>query len=330
MLQEKKEHPKEKTRLHPRNKHRERYDFKLLIESCPELAQFVKLNLYNDESIDFSDPEAVKMLNKALLKHYYGIDYWDIPEGYLCPPIPGRADYIHHIADLLRLFNYGKIPTGNKIKCLDIGVGANCVYPIIGNKEYGWSFIGSDIDPVAIENGNKIIEQNTNLSRKLSGGQIELRFQNNPKDFFYGVIKKDEIIDLSICNPPFHASLADAQTGTIRKIRNLKQQQNITPVLNFGGQNNELWCEGGEERFVREMIRESKKFGSSCFWFSSLISKHSNLNSAYLALEKAEAVDIRTIPMGQGNKTSRIIAWTFLSKAQQNTWRNSRWKEILK
>ena len=157
-----------------------------------------------------------------------------------------------------------------------------------------------------------------------------MRFQNNPKDFFYGVIKKDEIIDLSICNPPFHASLADAQSGTIRKIRNLKQQQNITPVLNFGGQNNELWCEGGEERFVREMIRESKKFGSSCFWFSSLISKHSNLNSAYLALEKAEAVDIRTIPMGQGNKTSRIIAWTFLSKEQQNTWRNSRWNESLK
>jgi 23S rRNA (adenine1618-N6)-methyltransferase len=22
------------------------------------------------------------------------------------------------------------------------------------------------------------------------------------------------------------------------------------PVLNFGGQNNELWCEGGEIRFV--------------------------------------------------------------------------------
>jgi len=330
MLQEKKEHPKEKTRLHPRNKHRERYDFKLLIESCPELAQHVKLNVYNDESIDFSDPEAVKILNKALLKQYYDIENWDIPTGYLCPPIPGRADYIHHMADLLRMCNYGKIPTGNKIKCLDIGVGANCIYPIIGNKEYGWSFIGSDIDPVAIENGNKIIEENNTLSRNLSGGQIELRFQNNPKDFFYGVIKKDEIIDLSVCNPPFHASLADAQAGTIRKIRNLKQQQKITPILNFGGQNNELWCEGGEERFVREMIRESKKFGSSCFWFSSLISKHSNLNSAYQALKKADAVDIRTIPMGQGNKTSRIIAWTFLSKEQQNTWRNSRWKESTK
>jgi len=98
MLPKKKEHPKEKSRLHPRNKHRERYDFKLLIESSPELAQFVKMNIYNDESIDFFNPDAVKALNKALLKYFYDIENWDIPEGYLCPPIPGRADYIHHIA----------------------------------------------------------------------------------------------------------------------------------------------------------------------------------------------------------------------------------------
>ena len=325
MLQEKREHPKEKLRLHPRNKHRERYDFKQLIETCPELAQFVKLNMYDDESIDFSNPEAVKMLNKALLKHYYDIKNWDIPEGYLCPPIPGRADYIHNVADLLKMSNYGKIPTGNKIKCLDIGVGANCVYPIIGNKEYGWSFIGADIDPIAIENGNKIIDQNPNLK-----GQIELRWQNNPKDFFYGVIKKDELIDITVCNPPFHASLADAQSGTIRKLSNLKQQQTSEPVKNFGGQNNELWCDGGEEKFVREMIRESKKFGSTCFWFSSLISKQTNLKSAYQALEKVGAYNIQTIPMGQGNKTSRIIAWTFLTKEQQNVWRNSRWKVNVK
>ena len=325
----KKEHPKVKSRLHPRNKHRERYDFKQLINTCPDLAQFVKLNLYNDESIDFSNPEAVKMLNKALLKHFYDIENWDIPQGYLCPPIPGRADYIHHIADLLQSYNYGKIPKGEKIKCLDIGVGANCVYPILGNKEYGWSFIGTDIDPVAIENANKIIESNPQLQK-----QIELRLQNNPKDFFYGIInfvegssvKKDELIDVTMCNPPFHASLEEAQSGTLRKLSNLNQKKVTKAVLNFGGQNNELWCEGGEERFVREMIRESKKFSTSCFWFSTLISKQSNLKSAYKALEKAEAIEVKTIPMGQGNKTSRIVAWTFLTKEQQNKWKNTRWK----
>ena len=109
MRQIKKEQPKEKLKLHPRNKNRERYDFKQLIESSPELAPFVKPNTHGDESIDFSDPQAVKVLNKSLLLHHYGISNWDIPESYVCPPIPARADYIHHMADFLCRNNYGKI-----------------------------------------------------------------------------------------------------------------------------------------------------------------------------------------------------------------------------
>jgi len=323
MLNKKREHPKEKSSLHPRNRHRERYDFKMLIASCPELGQFVKLNDYNDETIDFFNPEAVKMLNKALLKHYYNINSWDIPKNYLCPPIPGRADYIHHIADLLGSSNSEKIPTGSKIKCLDVGVGANCVYPIIGNKEYGWSFIGTDIDPISIESANRIVEMNPVLK-----GNIELRLQHNPGDIFCGIIQKDELFDLTICNPPFHASLAEAQSGTVRKLGNLKGKRITNPILNFGGQNNELWCQGGEEKFVGDMIYQSKQYATSCFWFSTLISKQSNLKNAYKALENVKAVEIKTIPMSQGNKTSRIVAWTFLAHEQQKKWMNTRWREI--
>ncbi len=315
MLPAKKEHPKEKTELHSRNRHRERYDFKQLIESCPELIPFVMLNSYNDESIDFFDPEAVKMLNKALLKHYYCISHWDIPKNYLCPPIPGRADYIHHIADVLGSSNKGKIPTGSQIKCLDIGVGANCIYPIIGNKEYGWSFVGSEIDTVAIESANRIIEGNPLLK-----GKIEIRLQRNPQDIFTGIIQKDELFDLTICNPPFHASLAKAQSGTLRKLTNLSHKKITKPMLNFGGQNNELWCEGGEYRFVKEMISQSKQFSASCLWFSTLLSKTSSLKGVEEALKRAEAVEVKVIPMGQGNKKSRIVAWTFFAGEQQKKW----------
>lgn len=320
MLPEKKEHPKEKTQLHPRNKHRERYDFKQLIASFPELAKFVKLNDYKDESIDFFDAEAVKALNKALLKHFYNIEHWNIPENYLCPPIPGRADYIHYAADLLGSLNNGKIPTGEKIKCLDIGVGANCVYPIIGNKEYGWSFIGTEIDTVAVESANKIIEMNPQLKNK-----IEVRLQHNPKDILYGVLKKDERIDLSICNPPFHGSLEEAQEGTLRKLSNLKGKKITKATLNFGGQNNELWCKGGEIGFIRDMIRQSKQFSDSVFWFTTSVSKQSNLNTVYQELEKANAQEVKTIPMSQGNKTSRIVAWTFQTKEQQQKWVKEKW-----
>jgi 23S rRNA (adenine1618-N6)-methyltransferase len=321
MLPEKKEHPKEKSRLHPRNRHRERYDFKMLIESCPELAPFVKKNIYDDESIDFFNPDAVKALNKALLKHYYDINNWDIPEGYLCPPIPGRAEYMHHIADLLCSYNYGKIPTGSTIKCLDIGVGANCVYPIIGFKEYGWSFVGSDIDAAAIESANKIIELNPFLK-----GKIELRLQSKTDDIFFNLIQKDELFDLTVCNPPFHASFKEASEGTLRKLNNLSKEKNNEPVKNFGGRNTELWCKGGEERFVRDMIRQSKFFAANCFWFSTSISKQSHLRSVNEALKKAETTEIKIIPMGQGNKSGRIVAWTFFTPEQKKNWVNSRWK----
>ncbi len=319
----KKEQPLEKTVLHPRNKHRERYDFKQLTETCPELGKYVKLNTYGNESIDFANPKAVKWLNKALLKHYYDVDYWDIPTGYLCPPIPGRADYIHYAADLLGSSNNGKTPTGFRIKCMDIGVGASCVFPIIGVKEYGWSFIGSESDPVAIESANKIVNHNVSLIRN-----IKLRFQENKKDIFHGIMERNEPIDITICNPPFHSSPEEAREGTLRKLSSLNHKKVTTPTLNFGGQNTELWCEGGEERFVRDMIRQSKQFGSNCFWFTTQISKQSHLESVYEALKHAGAQDIKTIPMGQGTKISRIVAWTFLKKDQQNGWIESKWNTI--
>ncbi|MFY0602022.1 MAG: 23S rRNA (adenine(1618)-N(6))-methyltransferase RlmF [Cyclobacteriaceae bacterium] len=303
------ERTKEKSRLHPRNRHLQRYDFKELTSNCPELSSFVKLNPYQDESIDFSDPEAVKMLNRALLLSYYDINYWDIPDGYLCPPIPGRADYIHHIADLLRISNFGRIPTGIDVRCLDIGVGASCIYPIIGNKEYGWSFVGSDIDPVSIESSKKLVSQNASLR-----GEVEIRHQTEPKKILKGVVQNDEHFDVVICNPPFHASAEAALTGSLRKVNNLNHKKISKPVLNFGGQNNELWCEGGEKGFIKSMIQESMRYPKASKWYSSLVSKQSNLKAILGSLKEAKVSEVKTIPMGQGNKTSRIVAWTFNTK----------------
>ncbi len=315
MQSKKNQLPKEKTQLHSRNKHRGRYDFAKLIGTCPELAQFVTPNKYGNESINFFDPDAVKMLNLALLKHHYNIKYWDIPKHYLCPPIPGRADYIHNVADLLGSSNKGVIPKGKNITCLDVGVGANCIYPIIGNHEYNWSFVGSDVDAVAIASAKKIVEQNPGLK-----GVIELRLQNTPRHIFDGVIRSNEKFDVTICNPPFHSSLEEAEASAARKIKNLTKQKTIKPVLNFGGKPNELWCKGGEAKFVKDMIFESRRFKTSCFWFTTLVSKESNLRSIYNTLKKVGAKEVKTLSMGQGNKISRIVAWTFLDKTQQDTW----------
>jgi 23S rRNA (adenine1618-N6)-methyltransferase len=322
IIPKKKEHPKEKARLHKRSKHRERYDLQALIATCPELAPFVKVNIYNDESIDFFNQDAVRMLNKALLMHYYEIKFWSIPQGYLCPPIPGRADYIHYMADLMASKFQNTIPLGKDIRCLDIGMGANCVYPMIGTKEYGWSFVGTDIDPVAMKAANKIVELNPTLK-----DNVELRLQKNKGDIYIGMIKKDEFFDLSICNPPFHSSQAEAQAGSIRKLSNLKQKEVKDADLNFGGQSNELWCDGGEQRFIQKMISQSKQFSHSCLWFSAIVSKRSNLQGAYEELSEAGAVEVKTIPMGQGNKISRVLAWTFHTAEEQTNWAATKWKK---
>lgn len=316
----------EKTGLHPRNQHRSRYDFKQLIQSCPDLAPFVVMNLYNDESIDFANPAAVRMLNKALLAHFYGITAWDIPEHYLCPPIPGRADYLHYMADLLGECNGGEIPRGKMIHALDIGVGANCIYPLIGHSEYGWRFTGSDTDPIALASAKQIVASNNGLA-----DVIQLQQQMSPSHVFKGLLKPEDVFDVVLCNPPFHASLDEAMEGTRRKWKNLGKEarpgksDDKAPVLNFGGQHTELWCEGGEKGFVRRMIEESIHTPTQCLWFSTLISKEDSLPSVYGSLKWAGALDTRTINMAQGQKKSRIVAWTFLNASQREEWRKVRW-----
>ncbi|WP_027468238.1 23S rRNA (adenine(1618)-N(6))-methyltransferase RlmF [Deefgea rivuli] len=301
--------------LHPRNRHRGRYDFPALIAACPELKSFVAVNPYGDESIDFANPAAVKTLNRALLAQFYGVKNWDVPAGYLCPPIPGRADYIHNVADLLDASYRGKIP--EVVRVLDIGCGANCVYPLIGAAEYEWEFVGSEVDAVALKNAQQIVEANPQLN-------IELRLQKIPAAMFLGIVQEGEFFDLTICNPPFHASLAEATAGSQRKWKNLGKaprgkadaaQTESAPVLNFGGQGGELWCEGGEEAFIQRMISESRQIGQRCLWFTSLVSKGSSLTVLYRTLEKAGALDVRTIDMSQGQKQSRVLAWTFIPPA---------------
>jgi len=306
--------PAVKTGLHPRNPHRGRYDFDNLIAASTELAAFVSLNAYGDASIDFANPAAVRALNRALLLSEYGIRDWDIPAQYLCPPIPGRADYLHYLADLLAEDNGGDIPRGSLVRVLDIGTGANCVYPLIGQRAYGWQFVGTDIDPAALANAQAILDANTGLNEA-----ITLRLQTSRQAIFKGVVQADEHFDLTLCNPPFHASLAEASAGTQRKWKNLGKQAARKPVLNFGGQGAELWCAGGEEAFVCRMIEESAQVNS--LWFTTLISKSASLLGVYRALQRAGVQDSRTIEMTQGQKQSRFVAWTFRDSSQRRIWR---------
>jgi len=310
-----------KAQLHPRNLHRAAYDFPALIASHPALREFVAVNPWGNASIDFANPTAVKALNAALLAHFYGVAHWDIPEGYLCPPIPGRADYIHNLADLLAETNHGEIPQGARIRMLDIGTGANAIYPILARTVYGWSCVGSEIDAAALRNAETIFRNNTALE-----GGFEGRLQEHREDILRDLMFADEHFDLSVCNPPFHASAEEAMAGTRRKLHNLGKADTSSPVLNFAGHQHELWCKGGELGFIRHMIRQSEPLGQHCLWFSTLVSKRENLGPIHAELQHAGAHSVRTLEMAQGQKISRAVAWTFLAPDARAAWAARHWR----
>ena len=306
--------PLEKLSLHPRNRHRGRYDFTALSQALPALKDFLLANPFNTNelTIDFANPAAVMALNAALLKSFYAVESWCIPPGYLCPPIPGRADYVHHAADLLARDRNGVIPRGADIRVLDIGVGANCIYPLIGHHEYGWRFVGSDTDPVALAAAQQIVDANAGLA-----AAIEFRLQASPQKIFEGMLTPDDRFDLVLCNPPFHTSAREARAGALRKWKNLGKAGNAEsrPKLNFGGQAAELWCEGGEAGFVSRMVAESAvlptQAPAAATWFSALVSREENLPGIYSALKAVRAPRVDTIAMAQGQKKSRMVAWCY-------------------
>jgi len=296
--------------LHKNNRHIHGYNFDALVGALPPLKKYIIKNTFNHKAtIDFSDPIAVKLLNFALLKYYYKITQWEIPEGYLCPAIPGRVDYIHYLKDLLDSHPKTLIKLPKDINVLDIGSGASCIYPLLGQKEYRWRFIASDIDPISISAANNIIAANHSLKNT-----INCRLQGNNQNIFRGIIKVNEFYHLTMCNPPFHKSFNQAQKGSIQKWKNLKNNQSKQKGrvnLNFGGQEAELFCKGGELQFIQNMIKESRDFKHQVLWFTCLVSKGEHLKKLQFCLKNSQVTHIKVIKMSQGHKISRFIAWSY-------------------
>ena len=244
-------------------------------------------------SIDFSDPMAVKELNRGLLFSFDKISVWDFPDENLCPPIPGRLDYIHHLADVISLEENSTI--------LDIGTGATCIYPLLGVAAYNWNFVATDIDLDSLDTAQDIIDDN-NLE-----GSIKLRQQFDENQILKGVIEEEDSFSAVMCNPPFYKSAEEARGANRRKNRNLGNNS----VRNFAGNNNELWYVGGEKAFLHNYLYESSLFKDKSTWFTSLVSKKENVESMKKSSKKLGASVFKVIPMHQGNKVTRIVCWKY-------------------
>lgn len=294
-----------KNGFHAENLHREPYAFEALVASNPPLRKHLRQKENNrGVLVDFSDPEAVLCLNQSLLKHYYGIEGWTLPPNYLCPGVPGRVDYLHHLNDLI------KLPRTNSgvPKMLDIGTGANGIYALLAAAHFKWKVIATDCNASSLENLNHILEQNLELRN-----QIELRHQEDPQQILHGVLNKQDKITVTACNPPFYPStevanqahLEKHHTHLKRKIGSHEHQRTMSGI------DQELVYPGGEVAFVTKLIRESVDFKSNIHWFTSLLSKETSLGQLQPELDMAKPQQQRVIPMQHGNKVTRILCWSF-------------------
>jgi len=284
--------------LHPANPHIDGYDFEALSAAVPDLRAHLRPNPDGQTSLDFADPAAIKTLNRALLIHEYGVSHWDIPDGFLCPAIPGRLDYLLHLKDL--------VGDSRDIRILDIGTGASLIYPILGRSALGWRFVATEADADAHTSAVSNLERNPRL---VSG--IRIRRQTDPARILSGIMRRGDRFHAAMCNPPFHESEEQVRAATRRKWKNLGREKALDAMRNFSGRAHELWCEGGEAAFIGAYIRESVRFAAQVGWFTSLVAKASHLDTLRIAASAAGATDIRIVEMAQGQKKSRILAWRF-------------------
>ena len=266
--------------MHAQNPYCDRYELKRLASHHPQLLDHIVLNPSGEETIDFSNSTAVYELNKAMLLMDFKVDNYELPMGYLIPPIPGRLDYLLHLqAFFSKQFNIDK---NTKLRGLDIGAGANGIFCVLGSQHFNWTMVGSECDAKAVEIASANMQHTKTLKEN-----IEIRHQENKSFLFKNTIHSNEQFDFTVCNPPFHTSKKEALKSALRKLDNLgHREHNQNVALNFEGQANELWCNGGEALFIKRLIKESVGYKNQVKVFSTLVSKSASLTPIKKQLTK--------------------------------------------
>ncbi|XP_062217999.1 uncharacterized protein LOC133918248 [Phragmites australis] len=309
--------------IHPRNRYAYAApDFAALAELYPSFRPFVSVSERGRASIDFADFAATRELTRVLLLHDHGVNWW-IPDGQLCPTVPNRSNYIHWIEDLLSSDLIPPISSSSgRVRGVDIGTGANCIYPLLGASLLGWSFVGSDVTDVALEWAKKNVESNPHLAEL-----IEIRNANavsfasesdtiaseaarentlEPVDdlakskphILVGVVNEGESFDFCMCNPPFFDSIEEA---------------GLNPRTSCGGTTEEMVCPGGELAFITRIIEDSVSLKNSFRWFTSMVGRKANLKLLISKVREAGASVVKTTEFVQGQTARWGLAWSFIA-----------------
>ncbi|XP_024941778.1 U6 small nuclear RNA (adenine-(43)-N(6))-methyltransferase isoform X2 [Cephus cinctus] len=279
--------------MHPRNKYRDKPDFKKLAILYPEFGRNAITDLTGKVKINFKNEESLRVLTRILLKHDFGLEV-EIPKEKLVPALPLRLNYILWIEDLLRHFGLTDISLAHG---LDIGTGAVCIYPLLLAKIYGCRMIGTEIQQSSIESALKNVKCN-NLQDLIQVIPVS-------KDtILENAVPKNETYSFSMCNPPFF------ETNEVSE----NNGQRLPPRNAPTGCKDELIVEGGEQKFVLKIIEDSMKMGDQIKIYTTMLGRKASLLFLLNEMAKKNISNVAWTEFCQGNTKRWGLAWTFLSR----------------
>lgn len=302
-------------RMHPRNVFAAANpDFAALAATHPRLLPYLVETKDGRRTIDFASWDATVELNRALLDTFYGVKHWDVPRGHLCPPAANRANYVHWIEDLLELSRPASASAsaaGPAVVGLDVGVGASCVYPLIGASLNGWRFVGIDVTDVAVASARANAAGNPAIRHLIEirdARTFSLRRRDSARDgsVILPAIEEDERFAFCMCNPPFF---------DLDRIASERRRPNR--ASDFGGSDAETACPGGERAFTARIFEDSLLLRDRVHWYTTMCGKKETVKHLRRALASREArvAAVRTTVFRQGKTARWGVAWSFAESA---------------
>lgn len=250
-----------------------------------------------------------RQLTKAILEDEFSLTM-DLPNDRLCPGVKGRYAYIRYLHKLIdttdTLYLQDSYDPNRRVVGLDIGVGASCIYPLLGCAvRPNWKFFGTDIDEKSFTYAEGNVTENY-MDDRICLYRNYPGYPLIPSAVVHHVTGLDYGIDFVMCNPPFYRSQEE-----IDEARSFKK---YAPPSACTGSEVEMITDGGEAAFVSRLVRESAGLRSEVRWFTSLLGFYNNVEVVREELRRLEVTNwcLTELAPGGRDATKRwVISWSF-------------------
>eukprot|EP00188_Purpureofilum_apyrenoidigerum_P004137 Plantae.Rhodophyta-Purpureofilum_apyrenoidigerum.ctg4552.p1 GENE.Plantae.Rhodophyta-Purpureofilum_apyrenoidigerum.ctg4552~~Plantae.Rhodophyta-Purpureofilum_apyrenoidigerum.ctg4552.p1 ORF type:complete len:421 (-),score=41.32 Plantae.Rhodophyta-Purpureofilum_apyrenoidigerum.ctg4552:1282-2457(-) len=274
-----------RARHHVDNPYREtKPDFAKLAADYPELEKHVIRSPNGSVHVDLKTVNGQRELTAAILKQDFGL-IWHLPEGHLCPTVPSRIDYILWMRDVALGPPARRVDGPGKTLIVDVGTGASCIYPLLGTRLLLQSqFIAIDNDSEALASAR------ANVSANGLNDRIAVRYGT-----FFSALAGDDVVDFTLCNPPFYA--VDEDIG-------------CHPRRQRSGSCTQLITDGGESKFLGMLAQQSAE-KRNIKWFSTLIGFKRDVQPFESKLKALGAEKVVQTVLQPARTARWAVAWTF-------------------